>query len=202
MRRNLFQGIISPSLESLKGLQVLDLSNNNFSGQIPKFLERFVFLQFFNLSYNHFDGEVPKHRVFNNTSATSIKGNGKLCGGIPKLHLPKCEYDKSKKRKLTFTLKLVISIFLGLLGVTLGFSVLLVCSLRKKRKENILSDLGNLFLKLSYQSLLNATNGFSSTNLIGVGSFKSMYKGILDQGRSTVAVKVLNLLHHGAFKSF
>uniref|UniRef100_A0A2N9FYY0 Protein kinase domain-containing protein n=1 Tax=Fagus sylvatica TaxID=28930 RepID=A0A2N9FYY0_FAGSY len=44
--------------------------------------------------------------------------------------------------------------------------------------------------------------GFSSTNLIGVGSFRSVYKGILDQGRQMVAVKVLNLSCHGASKSF
>ena len=42
----------------------------------------------------------------------------------------------------------------------------------------------------------------SSTNLIGVGSFGSVYKGILDQGKHTVAIKVLNLLRHGASKSF
>ena len=59
-----------------------------------------------------------------------------------------------------------------------------------------------MFLNLSYQSLLNANDGFSSTNLIGVGSFGSEYKGILDQGRHTVSVKVFNLLCHGASKSF
>jgi serine/threonine protein kinase len=129
-------------------------------------------------------------------------GNGELCGGIPKFQLPKCKYEKSKKRKLTLTLKLIISIFFGLLGVTLVFSILLLFSLRKKRKENTSSDSGNLLLNLSYQSLLNATQGFSSTNLIGVGSFGSVYKGILDQGRHTVAIKVLNLSRHGASKSF
>ena len=83
-------------------------------------------------------------------------------------------------------------------------SLLILCFLRKKRKDNTLSDSGNLLLNLSYQSLLNATNGFSSTNLIGVGSFGFVYKGILDQGRQTdiVAIKVLNLLRHGASKSF
>ena len=81
-------------------------------------------------------------------------------------------------------------------------SLQLLCSLTKKRKENTLSDSRNFLLNLSYQSLLNATDGFSSTNLIGVGSFESVYKGILDQGRHIVAIKVLNLLHHGASKSF
>jgi hypothetical protein len=189
-------------LESLRGLQHLDLSNNNLSGQIPKFLEVFVFLQILNLSYNNFEDEVPTDGVFKNTSATLIMGNGKLCGGMPKFQLPKCKYEKSKKRKFTNTLKLIISIFFGLLGVTLVLSLLLFCSLRKKREENTSSDSGNLFLNISYQSLLNATDRFSSTNLIGVGSFGFVYKGILDQGRQMVAVMVLNLSCHGASKSF
>ena len=57
-------------------------------------------------------------------------------------------------------------------------------------------------MNVSYQSLLNATDGFSSANLIGVGSFGSVYKGILDQYKHTVAIKVLNLGCHGASKSF
>ena len=57
-------------------------------------------------------------------------------------------------------------------------------------------------MNVSYQSLLNATNGFSFANLIGVGSFGSVYKGILDQYKHTFAIKVMNLGYHGASKSF
>ena len=202
MRRNFFQGYVPSSLESLRGLEHLDISNNNLSGKIPKFLESIVFLQLLNLSYNHFEGEVPTTGVFKNASATSIQGNGELCGGIPKFQLPKCKYQKSKTRKLTFPLKLIIFISSGLLGVTLILSLLLLYSLRNKRKENTSSDSRDLFLNISYQSILNATNEFSSTNLIGLGSFGSVYKGILSEGKHIVAIKVLNLLRHGASKSF
>ncbi|KAB1212552.1 hypothetical protein CJ030_MR5G006246 [Morella rubra] len=62
---------------------------------------------------------------------------------------------------------------------------------------------GNFLLNVSYQSLLKATDGFSSANLIGEGSFGSVFKGILhDHGALLVAVKVINLSHHGASKSF
>ncbi|XP_050283141.1 probable LRR receptor-like serine/threonine-protein kinase At3g47570 isoform X2 [Quercus robur] len=202
MGSNFFQGVIPSSLESLRGLEVLDLSKNNFSSNIPKFLESFIFLQLLNLSYNDFDGEVPTNGVFKNTSATVIEGNGKLCGGMPKFHLPVCKYNKSKKRKLTPSLKLIISILSGLLGVTLVMLFLLLHTLKRKRRESILSNSGNLLLNVSYHSLLKATDAFSTTNLIGVGSFGSVYRGILDHDRRKVAVKVLNLLQHGASKSF
>ncbi|XP_030965907.1 LRR receptor-like serine/threonine-protein kinase EFR [Quercus lobata] len=199
MRRNFFQGFVPSSWESLRGLEHLDLSNNNFSGMIPKFLESFDFLKLLNLSYNHFDGEVPTNGVFKNASATSIKGNGKLCGGMPNFQLPNCNNKKSKKRKLTLTLMLIL---FGLIGANLVLSFQFLCSLRKKRKENTSSDSINLLMNVSYQSLFNATDGFSSSNLIGVGSFGSVYKGILDQYKHAVAIKVLNLGCHGASKSF
>ncbi|KAL4600629.1 hypothetical protein ACB092_11G212700 [Castanea dentata] len=202
MRSNFFQGVLPSSLESLRGLQLLDLSKNNFSGNIPKFLESFIFLELLNLSYNNFEGEVPTNGVFKNISATVIEGNSKLCGGMPKFDLPICKYNKPKKRKLTLSLKLIISILSGLFGITLVISFLLLFSFKRKRRESILNNSQNLLLNVSYQSLLKATDAFSSTNLIGVGSFGSVYRGILGHDRCIVAVKVLNLLHHGASKSF
>nr|XP_023899907.1 probable LRR receptor-like serine/threonine-protein kinase At3g47570 [Quercus suber] len=50
--------------------------------------------------------------------------------------------------------------------------------------------------------LLKATDGFSLANLIGVGSFGSVYKGILGEDRSIVAIKVLNIQCQGASRSF
>ena len=204
MGSNFFQGIIPLSFKSLRGLQRLDLSNNNLNGQIPKFLEIFVYLEYLNLSYNHFEGEVPTNGVFKNTSATFLEGNGQLCGGISEFQLPKCKYEESNKRRLSLTLKLIISISFAFFGVILVLSLLLIYSLRKTRKVNTIRGSQNLLLSLSYQSLLNVTDGFSSANLIGVGSFGSVYKGSLDQGGKVdmVAVKVLNLLRHGASKSF
>uniref|UniRef100_A0A7N2LDI2 non-specific serine/threonine protein kinase n=1 Tax=Quercus lobata TaxID=97700 RepID=A0A7N2LDI2_QUELO len=168
MRSNFFQGVIPSSLESLRGLQVLDLSKNNFSGNIPKFLESFIFLELLNLSYNNFDGEVPTNGVFKNISATVIKGNSKLCGGMPKFELPICKYNKPKKRKLTPSLKLVISILSGLFGVTLhgaSKSFIAECeALRNIRHRNLVKVLtacsgvdyqGHDFKALVYEFMTN-----------------------------------------------
>ncbi|XP_062162111.1 probable LRR receptor-like serine/threonine-protein kinase At3g47570 [Alnus glutinosa] len=202
MHGNFFQGAIPSSLGSLRGIQELDLSLNNLSGKIPDFLVGFNLLDLLNLSYNNFDGMVPSDGIFKNSSSISVVGNSKLCGGISEIHLPKCNFGKSNKTKLTLTMKLIISIICGLLGVIFVLSFLFVCWLRRKTKEPTSSFSRNLLLNLSYQSLLKATDGFSSTNLLGAGSFGSVYKGITDDGRMTIAVKVLNLLRRGASKSF
>ena len=201
MKGNFFQGSIPSSFSSLRGIRILDLSHNNLSGKIPEFLQDIHF-QLVNLSYNDFEGILPTEGVFKNVSATSIMGNSKLCGGIPEFQLPKCNLQEPKKRGLSLALKIIIATVSGLLAITCVLSFLIFLWLRKKKGEPASSSSEKSLLKVSYQSLLRATDGFSSSNLIGVGSFGSVYKGILDHDGTAIAVKVLNLLRKGASKSF
>ena len=60
----------------------------------------------------------------------------------------------------------------------------------------------DLLPTVSFKMLHRATNGFSLNNLIGSGSFGSVYKGVLNHEEMLVAVKVLNLQTKGATKSF
>ncbi|PPD89833.1 hypothetical protein GOBAR_DD13221 [Gossypium barbadense] len=84
---NLFEGSIPASLSLLRGLEALDVSDNNLSGGVPEFLVSFGALKYLNLSFNKFNGVIPSEGVFKNASATFVEGNNKLCGGIPELHL-------------------------------------------------------------------------------------------------------------------
>lgn len=63
------------------------------------------------------------------------------------------------------------------------------------------SLLQNKYPKLSYVELHQATNGFSSANLIGEGKYGCVFKGILNSTRQTIAVKVLKLQEHGGHRS-
>nr|TKR74779.1 hypothetical protein D5086_0000291910 [Populus alba] len=174
LKGNFFKGSIPESLSSLRAVKVLDLSYNNFSGQIPSFLGDLKLLESLDLSFNDLEGQVPAQGVFGNTSVISIAGNKKLCGGIPQLNLSRCTTNESAKLKSS-TKILIVAMSGGLLVV---------------------------ILRVAYQDLLLATNEFSSANLIGVGSFGSVYKGILPPDGMAVAVKVLNLLRKGASRSF
>ncbi|KAL7169698.1 hypothetical protein ACSBR2_034683 [Camellia fascicularis] len=192
---NSLGGAIPQSLSSLKAIEELGLSHNNLSGEIPIFFEKFPFLRNLNLSFNDLEGEVPVKGVFQNATAISISGNNKLCGGIPALQLPTCAPKKPRK--------LIIPIVLGVLGIILASSILILCCLRKMRKQSLVaSSLMDSSGNISYRDLLKATNGFSSDNLIGTGSFGSVYKGILHPNEKTIAVKVLDQQNVGASKSF
>ncbi|KAL6131644.1 hypothetical protein ACLB2K_070018 [Fragaria x ananassa] len=204
LRWNLIQGTIPSSLASVRGLQYLDLSQNNLSGEIPKELQRLPFLIYLNLSSNHLEGEVPKGGVFQNMSAISLDGNAKLCGDVSELHLPACPIKVPKQRKLHgFKLKLTISV---VVGCSVLFAVMLALYWKRKiQKKEPPTEVApmNFLSKVSYQTLHQATGGFSPSNQIGSGGFGSVYKGILDQQENcVVAIKVLNLQQKGASKSF
>uniref|UniRef100_A0A803LP11 non-specific serine/threonine protein kinase n=1 Tax=Chenopodium quinoa TaxID=63459 RepID=A0A803LP11_CHEQI len=201
MQENNFSGIIPSALQTLRGLLRLDLSHNNLSGEIPTFLTSLQ-LQSLNLSHNNLEGEVPIGGVFNNVTGILISGNNRLCGGISDLVLPRCNWShntgKSKKRHRK---RLTFAILSGLFGVLVVILLSLCSFWKRQRARGFLtsSDLDNF---LSYQTLVKATNGFSSENLIGSGTFGVVYKGSLDNDGSTVAIKIFKQEYHGASKSF
>jgi len=200
---NFLQGQIPLSVGQLNGLSVLDLSHNNFSGRIPDFLGNMRGLATLSLSFNNFEGEAPKDGIFLNITAISVVGNNELCGGIPQLKLPLCSDHAT--RMLSRKKVMMISIVAGILFVILVFVLPTIIHWRSKprRQKPHKSLLSEQHMRVSYAELVNATNDFSPENLVGVGSFGSVYKGTLmkqDQ-QLVVAVKVFNLQTPGAFKS-
>ncbi|KAK3444121.1 hypothetical protein EUGRSUZ_A00091 [Eucalyptus grandis] len=186
---------------SLGGIEELDLSCNNLSGQIPAFLTVFQSLKLLNLSYNKFEGMLPCEGVFKNAARTSIIGNNELCGGLPEFHLPTCVSKSSKSRKIHMVI-LSTSVISGVLGLALILALIYLCWLKKKVNKEVSCSMDNSHPNVSYKILLKATDSFSPMNLIGVGSFGSVYKGMLEENQTAIAVKVLHLAHHGALKSF
>ncbi|XP_073110911.1 receptor kinase-like protein Xa21 [Elaeis guineensis] len=207
MEFNLLEGEIPSSFSNLKGLQELDLSHNLLSGRIPMYLEGFIYLQSLNLSFNNFEGDVPKEGIFSNLSAISLGGNDRLCGGIPELHLPACSIETPGKGHKSFAHKAIIISVAGAvfcLIILLCFFVARKWIPKSRMKSLSIFRLRDMHVQVSYDELSRATNRFSSANLIGAGSFGSVYRGIIvDHGNERiVAVKVLNLQRYGACRSF
>uniref|UniRef100_A0A7N0VKN6 non-specific serine/threonine protein kinase n=1 Tax=Kalanchoe fedtschenkoi TaxID=63787 RepID=A0A7N0VKN6_KALFE len=206
VQENSFKGTIPLSLGSLQLARYIDLSGNNLSGRIPHELQNSSSLHILNISFNQLEGPVPTKGIFSNLTGFSFQGNEKLCGGIPQLHLPRClSFDQiNKERRCSMSTAVIIavtvSIFFGFVLVSIFTWV--VCRKVSKRNDAPSISLvdGGQYLRLSYKQLWDATNGFSMGNIIGAGSFGSVYSGAL--GDKLIAVKVMNLEKRGAIKSF
>ncbi|VAI89608.1 unnamed protein product [Triticum turgidum subsp. durum] len=205
MEGNLLQGTIPASMSQMKGLLVLDVSRNNLSGDIPVFLGDMQGLATLNISFNNFEGEVPKRGLFLNASAALIEGNYGLCGGIPQFNLHPCSNHTSKK----WSHKIVVFISVGSAFLCIILVLFALFARRKLRSEftktrRVPSLHSGQHMRVTYAELVRATSGFASENLLGTGSFGSVYKGTMMDGDQEVivAVKVLNLQQRGASQSF
>ncbi|KAL7229128.1 hypothetical protein ACSBR2_007764 [Camellia fascicularis] len=213
LSQNQLSGSLPMEVAKLINLGYLDVSKNLLSGEIPSTLGSCTSLETLRLGNNFFNGTIPSSLSFLRGLSELDLANNSLSGEIP-VYL--------ESFILLQNLNLSFNNFEGVVptqGVFCNVSKISVvrnsklcggvaelklpkCNFkfRNRRKDTHSDSSKNSLLRVSYQTLVKATDGFSSFNLIGVGSFGSVYKGVID-GR-IVAVKVLNLLRHGASKSF
>nr|XP_015648124.1 probable LRR receptor-like serine/threonine-protein kinase At3g47570 isoform X2 [Oryza sativa Japonica Group] len=197
---NFLDGTIPDSFVNLKGISEIDLSRNNLSGEIPNFFQSFNSLKLLNLSFNNLEGQMPEGGIFQNSSEVFVQGNIMLCSSSPMLQLPLC-LASSRHRHTSRNLKIIgISVALVLVSLSCVAFIILKRSKRSKQSDrHSFTEMKNF----SYADLVKATNGFSSDNLLGSGTYGSVYKGILDsEANGIVAIKVFNLDELGAPKSF
>ncbi|XXG56982.1 hypothetical protein AAC387_Pa03g4264 [Persea americana] len=199
MANNLLSGPIPGTLRGVKGLQSLDLSLNQLSGDIPTDLQQLQTLIFLNLSFNDLQGQVPKNGVFAHPSRVHLEGNSKLCTFSA---CQRSSNPSSQHGATSIKLRIVIAIASILaLCVVIGTWWILFSRSKGRAKIKTTSESLRRHRMISYQDLLLATHNFNRENLIGSGSFGSVYKGNLTD-EMLVAIKVIDLNRNGASKSF
>ncbi|CAD6254488.1 unnamed protein product [Miscanthus lutarioriparius] len=200
---NLFSGRIPTSLSNIASLKVLNLSHNNLTGSIPLPLSNLQMFEQLDLSFNHLTGEVPTKGIFKNATAVRIDGNRGLCGGPLELHLLACSIMplSSSKDKKYLVLKATIPV-VSVLSLAMIIYGLFLFRQKQNKASISVPSFGRKFPKVSYNDISMATEGFSTSNLIGKGRYSSVYQGKLFQERVVVAIKVFSLETEGAHKSF
>ncbi|GLT69600.1 hypothetical protein SLA2020_417380 [Shorea laevis] len=200
LAENALEGNIPQSFNGLVSLEFLDLSNNILSGVIPKSLEGLSYLKFFNVSFNRLEGEIPSGGSFKSFSAQSFIGNIALCG-LPRFQVPPC---KSCKKSI-YVLRLVLPPLATTILILTFIIIIIICKARHHSKEKSTDEEILLspakWKRISYNELQHATNKFNGRNLLGTGSFGSVYNGTLPSGMN-IAIKVFNLQVEGVLKSF
>ncbi|XP_015169379.1 probable LRR receptor-like serine/threonine-protein kinase At3g47570 [Solanum tuberosum] len=171
---------IPKEIGSLQNLIYLSLRDNKLQGSIPSSMSSVTSLEFLDLSHNNVSGLIPTSLE----KLQNLKYFNKLVGEIPSSGPFKNLSGQS---------------FIS--NEALCGSPRFLC-IRGKRKQAVDSSyVVSTRGRISYYELLRATDSLSESNLIGSGSFGSVYKGILREGTS-IAAKVFNLQLQAAFRSF
>ncbi|XP_059631982.1 probable LRR receptor-like serine/threonine-protein kinase At3g47570 [Cornus florida] len=200
LAHNRLQGSIPKAFGNLVSLESLDISQNNLSGPIPESLESLLHLKYFNASFNRLRGEIPTGGPFVNFTSQSFTSNEALCGA-PRFQVRPCDNNSLHKSKVNRMLYILFSTAL----ILLASAILLMClKSRWRRNKNPIQPESIAVVtreRIAYHELVRATDGFNESNLLGMGSYGSVYKGTLTNG-TVLAAKVFNLQQETAFKSF
>lgn len=130
----------------------LNLSNNHFNGSIPSYLGDLTLLQILDLSDNNFTGEIPSSLTQMQSLTLLVLSNNNLSGTLPifpkhvevlstgntGLSISTSGTEASSRRKFSYTLVIIVSIFGAMIGIGLVTAVVfLVISKRSDRVEDI-----------------------------------------------------------------
>ncbi|XP_048324690.2 probable LRR receptor-like serine/threonine-protein kinase At3g47570 [Ziziphus jujuba] len=194
LSHNRLEGPIPRPLKLITHLEVLDLAHNQLNGTIPIWIGDEQVIKNLNLSYNRLSGEVPTTGTLTNYNRSSFLGNVGLCGGSAIMGFPPCEVQKQTHNIRKGVLYAVVAIGASCVLFLLA-AVFVFCFFRKKDEKPdetmVTSVSGHGPRAYTQRELEIATVGFNEACLLGTGSFGSVYKADIDDGKTTIAVKVL-----------
>ncbi|KAH9679213.1 protein kinase domain-containing protein [Citrus sinensis] len=208
---NKFSGAIPSCSGNLTSLRALYLGSNRFTSALPSTIWNLKDILFFDVSSNSLDGPLSldignlKVVIELNLSRNNLSGDIPITIGglknLQKLFLANNRLEGPIPESFS-VIALPLSTAALIIVVTLTLKWKLIrCWKSRTGSSNDGINSPQAIRRFSYHELLQATDRFSKNNLLGIGSFGSVYVARLQDGME-VAVKVFHQRYERALKSF
>ncbi|KAE8717868.1 RNA polymerase Rpb7-like, N-terminal domain [Hibiscus syriacus] len=174
LSQNSLIGGIPQQFGKLQSLEILNLSHNMLNGSIPKAFNDLHGLRIVNISFNQLEGPIPDLKAFHEASFDTLWNNKALCGNAtglrPCVLPPRDNHSHGRRTKVITPTR--------------------ESEPREEQHGDIFTVLG-FNGRVLHESIIEATEGFSSDYCIGSGGHGTVYKASLPTGQ-VVAVKKLH----------
>ncbi|KAL6324107.1 hypothetical protein AAG906_006378 [Vitis piasezkii] len=186
LSNNNLQGELPASIGNLASVQAIDLSANKFFGVIPSLIGRCISMEYLNLSHNMLEGTIPE-------SLKQIIDLGYLDLAFNNLtgNVPIWIGDSQKIKNLNLSYNRLTGEVPNS-GRSAGAETAILMYSPTHHGTQTLTE----------REIEIATGGFDEANLLGEGSFGRVYKAIINDGKTVVAVKVLQEECVQGYRSF
>ncbi|CAL5333718.1 unnamed protein product [Camellia sinensis] len=203
---NLLIGKIPQQIGELQMLEILNLSHNELSGSIPSSFDNMLSLTLVDVSFNQLEGPIPKMKAFRDAPFEALEGNKGLCGNATGLKTCPAKMNNGVAKKKSNKVVLIIALLFGFLFLSLmvvGIVLLVFCKKyrnteiepRRVNNENLF-EIWSYDGKMVYESIIEATENFSTKHCVGEGGCGTVYRADLTSGQ-VVAVKKLHVSPDG-----
>ncbi|XAR51759.1 Non-specific serine/threonine protein kinase, partial [Bertholletia excelsa] len=195
MSENLIEGSIPQEIGLLKNLTYFKIGHNKIHGPIPSDIKSLKNLIDLDLSYNHLNGEIPCGLAFYQIKTLDLSHNN-LSGKVPCFLYSHfigkyVDFSSNALQKGCLNAKS----FVALLKLAFFYRT------NRKGKRTLertiengdICSIWNYDGKIGYEDIIKATNDFDIRYCIGTGSYGSVYRAQLPNGR-VVALKKLHRL--------
>ncbi|XP_059291339.1 probable leucine-rich repeat receptor-like protein kinase At2g33170 [Lycium ferocissimum] len=205
LSNNNLSGNIPPNLGNLILLEYLYVNNNHLSGEIPSTFGNLTSLLGIDFSYNDLTGPLPDIPLFRNMNISSFIGNKGLCGGplggcnAPPAYDPNNppgvkNADSPRGKIVTVVAGVIGGVSLVLIAVILFYMKRHPVERVATEDKDVSSSDPDIYFRpkegFSFQDLVEATNNFHDSYVLGRGAVGTVYKAVMQSGQ-TIAVKKL-----------
>ncbi|CAN1755054.1 Leucine-rich repeat receptor protein kinase EMS1 [Linum perenne] len=201
---NGLEGKLPVEIGKLTRLKFLDLNRNSLSGTIPVEMRNLLQLEYLDLSGNRLFGEIPESLcILSSLNHLNLSGNELegpetgICSNLSGISPPSCPYCLIRRWEPWQLSGVVIGFAIFTIVIAFYLRSMIRSSSTREPLSINLATFQQPLLKVTLSNILEGTNNFCNSNIIGDGGFGTVYKAkLVTKNNNDILVVAVKKLSH------